>query len=157
MKRFVLALVLIGSMAGLASASSCRVVGQNIVVPAVAQPIYVPAYGGSYGQPQQQQNDDLMRRLVEVLERLESRLDAPAGGHTYESLVMNKCASCHTEGKNPRKDFIMVDKDGKVVDLSLKDKSLVHFRSTTTDKRFQMPPEKALTESEKVIFEKIVQ
>lgn len=114
---------------------------QAILVPAT---FAVQAYGGSYAPQPSQSNDDLIRRLVEVLERLEARLDAPSGGHTMESVTKASCASCHTEGKDPKGGFWLFDAQGKLVDLSLGDKREIRRRIKSKEAAFQMPPSRPL-------------
>lgn len=108
----------------------------------VAQVVLPSYYPLTYPQ-QQQAPDDLLRRLVEVLERLESRLDAPAG-LTAEAAIKSNCASCHTAGRNPKAGFALVEADGKMAPLSLEDQKLVRLRIGTTDSAIRMPPDRSL-------------
>lgn len=140
--KIFLAFPLLLALAAIADAG-CQVRQRFVAVP-VAQAILVPAYGGSYAPPQQQ-NDDVLRRLVEVLERLESRLDAPAGGHSVESITRQSCAKCHTEGQNPKAGFVLFDRESKLAELSLGDKKLIALRITSKDPAQRMPPEIGLS------------
>ena len=149
--KLILACLLLFSLTTLADAacpSRCRVQTFEVAAPA----ILVTSYGGSYGQQAPQSNDDLVRRLVEVLERLEARLDQPAGGHTMESITKQSCAKCHTEGQKPQADFVLFGADGKLVDLSLGDKRAVRARIATRDPAQVMPPGKPLDSGRQAVM-----
>jgi hypothetical protein len=117
------------------------VVQQAILVPAT---FAVQAYGGSYGSQAQTTDQAILLRILELLERLEGRLDAPAGGHTMESVTKASCAACHTEGKEPKGGFFLFDAQGKPSDLSLGDKREIRRRITSRDAAFGMPPSRPL-------------
>ena len=121
---------------------------------AVAQPVVlvpstfaVQAYGGAYGQQAQTADQAILLRILELLERLEARLDQPAGGHTMESVTKASCAACHTEGKEPKGGFFLFDTQGKPSDLSLGDKREIRRRITSRDAAFVMPPSRPLDPS----------
>ena len=137
------------ALAEAACPSRCRVQAVEVVA---APAILVPSYGGSYGQQAPQSNDDLIRRLVEVLERLEARLDQPAGGHTLESITKQSCAKCHTEGQKPQADFVLFDREGKAIELSLGDKRAVRGRITSRDANQVMPPGKPLDSGRQAVM-----
>lgn len=150
--KLLLTIPLVLAAVAIAEASGTRVIKQPPVILQPAQ-ILVPAYGGSYGGTgaAQQQigsglDPELLRRLVEVLERLEANQNAPAGGHTAESITKASCAQCHTEGSargGKAGPFLMFDKEGKPLELSLGDKRAVIDRIERTDSK-RMPPEKSL-------------
>lgn len=154
--RLLTAVILLLTLAAVADAACVVVRRPQAVV--VAQAILVPAqfavqaYGGSYQPQPQQQNDDILRRLVEVLERLEGRLDAPAGGHTAESITKLACAKCHTEGSKPQSDFVLFDKAGAPLELSLGDKRAVRARITSRDPAQVMPPGRPLDSSRQAVL-----
>ena len=145
----ILAVLAVLGLVAVADAA-CTIVRKRVVVQeqVVAQAVLVPAYGGSYGghgQPAQQNIDfDLLRRLVEAVERLEARLDVPAGGYTAETVLRTDCAACHTDGKNPKGGFVLFQPDGGLADLSLGDQRLIKKLVTTTDAKMRMPPERPL-------------
>lgn len=149
----ILAVLAVLGLVAVADAA-CTIVRKRVVVQeqVVAQAVLVPAYGGSFGspyggpgQPAQQNIDfDLLRRLVEAVERLEARLDVPAGGYTAESVLRTDCAACHTDGKNPKGGFVLFQADGSLADLSLGDQRLIKKLVTTTDAKMRMPPERPL-------------
>ena len=114
---------------------------QAILVPST---FAVQAYGGAYGQQAQTADQAILLRILELLERLEARLDQPAGGHTMESVTKATCAACHTEGKDPNGGFFLFDAQGKPSDLSLGDKREIRRRITSKDAAFRMPPGGAL-------------
>lgn len=147
--KLLLTLPLLLALYSIADAG-CRVVQRQVVVP-VVQPVQLllPAYGGysaaSY-QGGQQLNDDIVRKLVEVLERIEGKLDEPAGGHTAQSVMATSCAKCHQEGANPKGGFVLFQADGSPAELSLGDKRLIRRAVTTTDPKQRMPPDRQLSQ-----------
>ena len=141
----ILAVLSLGLLAAPLAGAACTIVKrvQQVQVVPVAQAILVPAYGGSY-QPGPQVDPDLLRRLVEAVERLAARLEAPAGGHTLESVSKQSCAKCHTEGNRPEAGFALFDKQGQMLELSLGDKRAIRARITSRDPQQVMPPGKPL-------------
>lgn len=137
MTRILAAIAIMLAFAGLADAS-CRT-HARVVVADVAAQIVLPSYYPVQGQPQQQ-NEDVIRKLIEVLERLEAKLDGGPSALTLESMVKTACASCHTEGKNPQKGFALLAQDGTLMPLSLADQKLVRVHVQSNEPGIRMPP-----------------
>ena len=114
-------------------------VEQQVAVPVLA----VPSYGSSYNA-----SDDIMRKILETLERIEAKLDGQALRNvTFESVIANKCASCHVAGKPS--GFILAGADGKLAPLSVEQKNLIKILIKTTDTNISMPKNGKLTDAER--------
>lgn len=149
MNRIIAVLAAFVATAGVASATHCR---QQIVVPAqvIASQLIAPSYFPIQGQ-QQQQNNDVLLRILETLERIEARMAGGGDPLSFEAIAAQDCKSCHQAGKNPRKDFVLFDEAGKSVfdQLSLQDKKIMKLRVETTDPQQVMPPSKPLSDVRK--------
>lgn len=140
MTRILATLALLLAFAGIADAACFTVRHVKAVeVQAVAAQVVLPSYYPVQGQPQQQ-NEDVIRKLIEVLERLEAKLDGGPSALTLESMVKTTCASCHTEGKNPQKGFALLAQDGTLMPLSLTDQKLVRVHVQSNEPGIRMPP-----------------
>ena len=163
MTRIASIVALIFAAVGLsADAAPCNnsPVCNNRVQVVAAAPILLPSYypvQGNYGQAQLQ--EDVLRQILEELKSIREELGGRIGGGglSLEVVAQQACASCHSEGKNPKGGFIMVGKDGKVNPLlTLADKKLIALRVQTDDPKIKMPPEKKLTPSAiKVVTEAV--
>jgi hypothetical protein len=118
------------------------------------QPYYVPAYGASSGSNQQQSEGDVLRQILGRMERIESMLaDVLAGktvaGLTAESILKTNCAKCHTEGsaKGRLRPFLLFDKGGQPIVLSIGDKSNIIGRMESKDPKQVMPQGRPLSEA----------
>ena len=117
------------------------------------QPYYVPAYGASSGS-QQQSDNDFQRQILARLERMEAMLvdvlaGKTVGGLTAESILKTNCAKCHTEGsaKGRLRPFLLFDKDGQAITLSIGDKSNIIGRMESKDPKQVMPQGRPLSEA----------
>lgn len=141
MTRFIAILAVLLAFAGLADAACVSVRRVQVIKQEViAAQVLLPSYQPVYGHPQQQ-NDDVLRRLLEVLERIEAKLDAGPAGLTSETVIRQNCASCHT-GAKAEKGFQLVDDAGQLTlhKLSLRDKEIMKLRVETVDPKLVMPP-----------------
>lgn len=128
-----------------------QVVKQDVVLaaPLVLAQSYSPSYGVQYNPSGQGQQDDLMRRLIEVLERLEAKVDgggAAAGlaeRFPFAEVAQQACAACHT-GAAAKKGFAIFDDGGKLLLEGRGDRAAVYSRVFTKDAAMRMPPGKAL-------------
>ena len=129
--------------AGMAIATCPPAVKKVFVEQQVVPVLAVPSYGSSYNA-----SDDIMRKILETLERIEAKLDGQALRNvTFESVIASKCASCHVAGK-PSK-FVLVGEDGKLAPLSVEQKNLIKLLIKTTDTNISMPKNGKLTDAER--------
>lgn len=155
MTRILATLALLLALAGIADAACVsfrrvRVVQQELVAAQVILPSYYPVQS-------QPQSDDLARRLLEVLERIEAKLDGGGQGLTMESVVKQDCRGCHQAGKQPKAGFVLVEADGKLAPLALEDQKLVKLRITTTDPSQRMPPTGMSPQKQRAVIEALRQ
>ena len=154
-------LILVLSMlfaAAVPSLAACRrqVVKQQVVqqivtpVAVAAIAVQVPTYSVGYAPAADQGILDELRRLREAVERLsEQRGAGPQQPITVAGVLQASCVKCHvaTAADKDGGGFVLVEKDGKVVPLSVAEKKRLIRRVTKGD----MPPktERVLGEAEK--------
>jgi hypothetical protein len=150
MNRFIAAVALIVLAAGVADAACVQRVARQPFIPATpfvatplvfAAPSYVPVYGQGY--PSQGQ-DEVLRRLLEVLDRIEAKLDggpqrAAAELYPFHEVAQQACIKCH-QGAKAKGDFQLFDDAGKFVEPSRGDKRAIYARVVTDDPKLKMPP-----------------
>jgi mono/diheme cytochrome c family protein len=105
------------------------------LVPIQANPqVLVPAYQASYSS-----SEDLLKQILAEVRGLRADLRAGGGGGaaTLAGVVQQRCAQCHTSGKEDRGgDFVLLEKDGKLAELSLNERR----RLLRLVQKGEMPP-----------------
>ncbi len=100
-----------------------------------------PAYQAGFN-PQ----EDLLKQILQELRAMRS--EKAGATQSFPQLLAQKCASCHTEGKEDRGgDFILLSKKGEIA-LSVNDLRKVKQKVISG----QMPPASPLGEGEKKVF-----
>jgi len=140
-KLTCLILILMGG--GLAAATCPQAILKIVVQEPV---VAAPAYGAGYNA-----SDDLLRRILEALERIENKLDGQALQNLdFAKVVANRCASCHTAGKKNESKLTLMEADGKTISpLSVEQKKLIKLLIETTDEKIRMPKGRILNDAEK--------
>lgn len=119
---------------------------QTYVAPSTA---LIPAQGGAYSST----DDILLQMLAEIKglrQDVQALKSAQAGqGQPQQGalgVIATRCMSCHQDGpaKDKGGDFVMVEKDGTLSELSLGEKRRI-IKMTSTGK---MPPSGKLSEAE---------
>ena len=144
--KSLIALLALGTTPLLASCPSVRFIRQAVVV-VQAQAVLVPSYGASYGQQQSPELVDLLRRILDSLERLERKLEAgspvPVPVMDGKAIFESSCLKCHQPATMEKAgtDLAFVDATGKLEPLSLEQKRRIKNR---VEVKGSMPPGKPL-------------
>ena len=142
-----------------APAEACPPIRRAVVVQAVpvgAGPAVftIPTYAASYGQASG--SDLLLQAILDELKGL--RGDGLGQQPTsFVSVAAARCAACHTEGKPAAgTEFVLLDKAGALVPLSLTEKKLIALRTGSADPAQRMPPAGQLGERERRVVQSFV-
>jgi cytochrome c553 len=119
---------------------------QSYVAPSTA---LVPAYGGAYSS-----TDDVLLQILAEVKGLRTDVQALKSAQTGQGqaqqgalgIVATRCMSCHQDGvaKDKGGEFVMVEKDSTLAELSLGEKRRI-IKMVTGGK---MPPSGKLSEAE---------
>lgn len=158
MKRFLGLTGLLFFLSAVTASATCPPVRRVVVAPVIATPVavVVPTYAASFGYASN--SDVLLQQILDELKGLKGELQGQRSEPvSFASIVSNRCAACHSEGKEAAGGgYVLLGKDGQVVPLSIPEKKLIALRVSTSDEKMRMPPNSTLSERDMRIVQAAV-
>lgn len=137
----LLTLLATGPLSLACSPSLCapvkKIIKADVVVAAVAAVAYVPTYGATYNASQADEvNGEILRQLLEVMRRIEAKLDqqaqrppvtVPSQAVDAGKLMAARCAGCHQANvaKSKGGELVLIEDTGKLPAFSVPEQRLV--------------------------------